>query len=110
MMPWFMGMGARLFSWEHEGIIDTFMKVRCKIARRFSSPSNLQLLPCLCLRRCLQGVKEQPMAAIMQFKSFMLAGLVAWLLQMIVFAPAFYYSSKFAAQRLFVTKERKLSV
>ena len=50
------------------------------------------------------------MAAVMEFKSFIFAGLVAWLLQMIVFAPAVYYSSKFAAQRFFVTKERKLSV
>jgi hypothetical protein len=27
MMPWFMGMGARLFSWEVEGIVVSFLEV-----------------------------------------------------------------------------------
>jgi hypothetical protein len=27
MMPWFMEMGARMFSWDSEGIMATFFKV-----------------------------------------------------------------------------------
>jgi hypothetical protein len=27
MMPWFMEMGARLLSWDHTGIVTSFLKV-----------------------------------------------------------------------------------
>jgi hypothetical protein len=46
----------------------------------------------------------------MEFKSYLFVGLAAWLLQMIFFAPAFYFVSRFAAQRLLAAKERKTSV
>jgi hypothetical protein len=57
-----------------------------------------------------QGLQERPAAAVGEFKTYLLAGLAAWLLQMIVFAPLFYYSSVFLMQRLLPAKERKISL
>jgi hypothetical protein len=45
-------------------------------------------------------------AAVVEFKSYLLVGLAAWLLQMIVFAPIFYYSARFMTQRLFPANRR----
>ena len=67
-------------------------------------------MPLLYLSPAAQGLQEQPLAAVAQFKSYLFCGLVAWLLLMLAFAPLFYYCSRYAAQRLFPAKERKLSV
>ena len=50
------------------------------------------------------------MLAIMEFKSYLFAGVLAWLLQMILFAPAFYYVSRFVAHKLFARNERQQSL
>ena len=108
MMPWFMATGARLLTWEHDGIVAAFLQARC-------TPPSLPRLPCMrCtaarLTPAAQGLQQQPLAAVAQFKSYLLCGLLAWLLLMLPFAPLLYYCSRYAAHRLFSAKERKLSV
>ncbi len=106
MMPWFMSTGARLFSWEHDGIVAAFLQARC------THPS-LACHACAApqpVSPAAQGLQQQPLAAVAQFKSYLLCGLLAWLLLMLPFAPLLYYCSRYAAHRLFSAKERKLSV
>jgi hypothetical protein len=67
-------------------------------------------LPRAAVSPAAQGLQEQPLAAVAQFKSYLLCGVLAWLLLMLAFAPLLYYCSKHAARRIFPAKERKLSV
>jgi hypothetical protein len=94
-----------MFSWESQGIVSMFLKV---------APNSFICSTCApCVPdgpRMPQGLQERPVAAVMEFKSYLLVGLVAWMLQMIVFAPAFYYVSRLAARQLLAAKERKMSV
>jgi len=99
MMPWFMATGARLLSWSTTA----------------SWPPSCRHSPAPALPRgaaspAAQGLQEQPLAAVAQFKSYLLCGVLAWLLLMLAFAPLLYHCSKHAARSIFPAKERKLSV